>query len=87
MFDGHGGKEVALFTEKHFNDLLRKNKNYQDQKYEEGLREVFLEVDKELEKDTGKEELAAMKRKSPPNKSPIFKILGDTIGGGSNGGE
>jgi serine/threonine protein phosphatase PrpC len=30
-----------------------------------------------------------MKKKNPPNKSPIFKILGDSLGGGAdgNGGE
>jgi hypothetical protein len=44
-------------------------------------------VDEELEKEGGKEELAAMKRKNPPNKAPLFKLLGDIngTGGGPNG--
>ena len=25
-----------------------------------------------------------MKRKNPPNKSPLFKILGETLGNGGN---
>ncbi len=29
VFDGHGGKEVAQFTEHHYIDLLKKNTNYQ----------------------------------------------------------
>jgi hypothetical protein len=34
-----------------------------------------MQVDKELETESGKEELTNMKKKSPPNKSPLFKIL------------
>jgi len=40
------------------------------------LRESFFKVDEELEKDGGKEELAKMKKESPANKSPIYKLLG-----------
>jgi hypothetical protein len=32
----------------------------------------------------GKEELAEMKRKNPPAKSPLFKILGDSMGNGNS---
>jgi len=46
-----------------------------------------MQVDKELESDTGKDELTQMKKKSPPNKSPLFKILGEAIGNGGSGGE
>jgi hypothetical protein len=38
-----------------------------------------------LDKDYGKEEITAMKKKSPPNKSPLFKILGEAIGNGASG--
>ena len=65
-------------------DILKSCKNYRDKNYEDALRESFLRVDEELEKDTGKEELAQMKRKNPPNKSPLFKILGETLGNGNN---
>ena len=61
--------------------------NQKIENYEEGLRSCFLEVDKELEKDTGKEELAAIKRRNPSNKSPLFKILGETLGTGNNSNE
>jgi len=43
-------------------------------------------VDVGLEKEEGKEELAKIKKESPPNKSPLFKILGD-IGNNGEGGE
>lgn len=39
--------------------------------------ESFFKIDEELTKDWGKEEIANMKRKNPPNKSPLMKILGD----------
>jgi len=28
VFDGHGGKEVALFVQKHFIEEIKKNKNF-----------------------------------------------------------
>jgi hypothetical protein len=48
------------------------------------LKESFLKVDEELEKEAGKEELASMKRKNPPNKAPLFKLLGEV---NANNGE
>ena len=83
MFDGHGGREVAFYTEKHFLDYLRENESYKTGKYEAALKQNFLKIDEELEKDGGKEELAVMKRKNPPNKAPLFKLLGDINGNGS----
>ena len=79
---------MALFTKDRLGECLRGSSKYKASSYEDALKESFLRIDEELEKDTGKEALAAMKRKSPPNKSPLFKILGETLGnggGGSNG--
>jgi len=42
-------------------------------------------VDEELEKEAGKMELAEMKRKNPPIKSPLLKLIGDQMGNGANG--
>jgi hypothetical protein len=56
---------------------------YKSGNFEAALKQSFLKVDEELEKETGKEELAAMKRKNPPNKAPLFKLLGDINGGGA----
>jgi hypothetical protein len=38
-----------------------------------------LGLDEALEKPSGMEELAEMKRKNPPKKSPLMKILQDTM--------
>jgi serine/threonine protein phosphatase PrpC len=62
---------------------LSENESYKSSNYEQALRQSFLKVDEELEKESGKEELAAMKRKNPPNKAPLFKLLGDINGSGS----
>jgi serine/threonine protein phosphatase PrpC len=36
-----------------------------------------------LEKEPGREEIATMKRQNPPNKAPLFKLLGDISNTGS----
>lgn len=87
MFDGHGGREVAFYTESHYRDFLKKSPGYESSNIELGLKQSFLKVDEELEKESGKEELAAMKRKNPPNKAALFKLLGDINGGGNGSGE
>ena len=56
--------------------------NFKAKKYDEALRDSFLRIDHDLELDWGREEIANMKRKEPPNKSPLFKLLGDTLGNG-----
>lgn len=45
-------------------------------------------MDVSLEQEEGKEELTKMKRQNPPNKSPLFRILGDISGqtGAADGG-
>lgn len=42
--------------------------------------ESFFKIDEELTKDWGRDEIANMKRKNPPNKSPLMKILGEGLG-------
>jgi hypothetical protein len=50
------------------------------------LRDSFLKIDEDLCKDWGREEIANMKRKNPPNKSPLLKTLVDAFGNGGGGG-
>ncbi|CAD8094195.1 unnamed protein product [Paramecium sonneborni] len=61
VFDGHGGKEVALFVEKHFLEELQKNKNFKDQKFEEALKETFLKMDELLITPEGQKEINQIK--------------------------
>ena len=79
VFDGHGGREVAQFTKNHYGELLRSNENFKSKKYDAALVDSFLQIDEELVKDWGRDEIATMKRANPPNKSPLMKILGDSL--------
>lgn len=72
-----------MYTEKHYQDYLKNTEGFKSSNLETALKQSFLKVDEELEKETGKEELASMKRKNPPNKAPLFKLLGDINGNGS----
>ncbi|CAD8176668.1 unnamed protein product [Paramecium pentaurelia] len=61
VFDGHGGKEVAIFVERHFIEELQKNNNFKDQKFEDALRETFLKMDELLLTPEGQNEINEMK--------------------------
>ncbi|CAD8176664.1 unnamed protein product [Paramecium pentaurelia] len=61
VFDGHGGKEVAIFVERHFIEELQKNKNFKDQKFEDALRETFLKMDELLLTPEGQKEINSIK--------------------------
>ena len=45
VFDGHGGREVAKFVEKHFIEELQRNPNFQSKDFEKALSETFLKMD------------------------------------------
>jgi serine/threonine protein phosphatase PrpC len=45
VFDGHGGKEVAHFAEKHFKDILLAEPNFKQAKYDVALTEAFHILD------------------------------------------
>ena len=51
VFDGHGGKEVALFAEENFEDCLLTSKEFIEGRYEDALRRTFHKID-ELLHDT-----------------------------------
>lgn len=44
------------------------------------MRESFLKVDIKISSEDGMKELAEIKKANPPNKSQLFKILGEAIG-------
>ena len=51
------------------------------------MRQSFLEIDRQLEGKEGREVLAKMKRSNPPNKAPLFKLLGEITTGNTGTGE
>ena len=48
VFDGHGGKEVALYVKRHFVDTLINLPTFKEEKYEEALKGAFLAIDEKL---------------------------------------
>jgi hypothetical protein len=79
VFDGHGGKEVAHYSKNHFEDCLKSQTEYTSGDLKEGLRKGFLGIDDLLVNKGGLEEVADLKRQNPPAKSPLMKILQDSI--------
>ncbi len=53
VFDGHGGGEVARWVRLHYTDIVTNNANFKKEKFEECFRETFLQVDVELESESG----------------------------------
>jgi hypothetical protein len=80
VFDGHGGREVAAYSKLNFEQLLKKSSLYPANPGE-ALRTSFLGIDEKLNAG-GLEEIAEMKRKNPPAKSPLMKILAESMGKG-----
>eukprot|EP01017_Pseudomicrothorax_dubius_P038551 TRINITY_DN5794_c0_g1_i1.p1 TRINITY_DN5794_c0_g1~~TRINITY_DN5794_c0_g1_i1.p1 ORF type:complete len:271 (+),score=46.24 TRINITY_DN5794_c0_g1_i1:118-930(+) len=62
VFDGHGGREVARFVERHFVEELLQTEEFKKKQYEEALRRTFLRMDELMQTSSGKKELTALKR-------------------------
>lgn len=69
VFDGHGGKEVARFVERHFIEELLKNQSFKNGDYGASLTENFLRMDELLNTPEGRKELAAIKSGDDDSKS------------------
>ena len=57
VFDGHGGREVAKFTQNHFTKNLISCQAYKHKNYKLALENTFLKMDRLLLTDKGKAEL------------------------------
>ena len=77
MFDGHGGREVAVISNAHYEEILKKEFKSKDKDVREGLRVSFLNVDVELKTPQGQNELGNLRRDKPPKKPALLNILSD----------
>lgn len=66
VFDGHGGKEVAIYCERHVPKMLLMNEDFNKGNYEAALRSVFLKIDLQLISKVGRAELAKIARGGSP---------------------
>lgn len=75
VFDGHGGKEVAHYCKKHYEQALGENTDYKSDKTLDGLKQSFLKMDDMLVNGGGLKEVGQLRKDEPPNKSPLLKVL------------
>jgi len=61
VFDGHGGREVAKFVEKHFIEELLSCPSFKTGHYEKALNDTFLKMDIMLQTPEGKKEVGQLK--------------------------
>ena len=57
VFDGHGGKEVAIYCGKHILEVLRDNMAFRAGDIESALTETFFKLDENMLTSAGNEEL------------------------------
>ena len=69
VFDGHGGKEVAIFVERHFCAELLKNPSFTSNRIEQSLRETFLQMDRLILTKDGQKELSRIQKDLPETTS------------------
>ncbi|EER08629.1 protein phosphatase 2c, putative [Perkinsus marinus ATCC 50983] len=62
IFDGHGGKEVALFCARHFPKCLSSLKEYKEGDVKESMRKAYLKIDEMMESPQYREELLELMR-------------------------
>jgi len=88
VFDGHGGKEVAVWIKKKFCEELVKNKNFKSHNYDKALFENFLRMDNLMQEPLGKKELKEEAKRAKiedeklnqgqeSNKNEMFRSLFD----------
>jgi serine/threonine protein phosphatase PrpC len=59
VFDGHGGKEVALYVEKKFVETFKKLPEYKSGQYEDALRKCFILLDEQMMADKSKDPITS----------------------------
>lgn len=79
VFDGHGGKEVAIYVERHFCEELLKNSSFASNRIESCLRDTFLQMDRLILTKEGQKELTRIQKDLPEN-API-SLAADSFAG------
>jgi len=75
VFDGHGGKEVALFVKKHYTEELQKLESFKKGEYKVALIESFLKMDVLMLTEDGRKELMFYKKQGGDKESPLYRKM------------
>jgi len=70
VFDGHGGKEVAIFSKFYFVEELIKRNAFHEGNYQQALEETFLQIDTLLDDPKNEAELAYYRKFPNPSDLP-----------------
>ena len=70
------GQEVACYAKKHFTEILKKRKSFNEKKYDQALKDTFIEIDERLKTAEGKTELAEISASLKKQSSPLGKVEG-----------
>ena len=68
---------MAVFSNKHYEEILTTELKKNEKDVREGLRLSFLNVDVELKTPQGQNELGDLRREKPPKKPALLNILSD----------
>jgi len=66
VFDGHGGKEVSRYCERHLPKMLQSNEDFCQHNFDRALKTVFLKIDMQLISKAGRIELSKLARGGAP---------------------
>jgi len=80
VFDGHGGREVAMFAAKELSRVLVESPEYKAGKYCEALRKSFLQIDEELRSASGKDFMKEHRDRAPRPLTQELKSIEEQIG-------
>jgi hypothetical protein len=67
VFDGHGGKEVAIFAKFYFVEELIRSTSFVEGRFQEALEETFLRIDSLLDDPRYEPELAFYRKIPNPS--------------------
>ena len=72
VFDGHGGKEVAMLVKEKYVDLLTNLESFKKGDYKTALSESFVRMDIYLEEEEGREALKKFAKTDGQPANPFF---------------
>ena len=84
LFSGDGGPEVAKYICNIFPDKLISNNNFKEGKFEEALKETFIEIDSTLNSDKAKMELKKIEQEFKLNEKEEIDLINKTCGNGED---
>jgi serine/threonine protein phosphatase PrpC len=84
IFDGHGGPEIAKYISTHFLDFLYSKTSFKEGKYNESLKETFIDIDNSLNTEEGKKELEKISEEFKLNNEEEILEINKTCGKGES---